>query len=251
MTDKIQLDLRGNRDEVFKKESEGLNSFRFNANVAAVFDDMASRSIPMYRMMYESLVKWAAKAPISNCNRIYDIGCSTGTGICLLANHLQRQCQFIGIDTSIDMLNAAKAKLSEIGNHEIALVHNDAVNYEYEPTSLVILNYTMQFLPISMRERLLQKISDALIPGGILFMSEKLTPEGNSLKKPIEQIYDEYKRSHGYSDIEILEKKKALQDFLIPITEQEHRASLQSVGLTEHETILKWHQFATFIAIKR
>jgi len=246
-----KLDIRGKRDTVFAESKNFATPFEFTKNVSEAFDDMALRSIPLYENLHVVLLEWAKRAPIDRVSRIYDIGCATGTGVNYLARYLETPCQFIGLDTSAHMVALAREKTSLLENHKFTFLCQNASRYSFESCSFVVMNYTLQFLPRDLREGLLRKIYEALTPGGILFLSEKLRFDCPIIQQQIDEIYFTHKRSKNYSECEIQQKKKSLENFLVPITEEEQKSMLKSAGFDFQQVVLKWHQFTSFVAIKR
>jgi len=149
------------------------------------------------------------------------------------------------------MVALAREKTSHLKNHKFTFLCQNASGYSFEPCSLVVMNYTLQFLPHEFRETLLRKIYAALTPGGILFLSEKLRFDCPILQQQIDEIYFSHKRSKNYSECEIQQKKKSLENFLVPVTEEEQKSMLESAGFRAQQTVLKWHQFTSFVAMKQ
>lgn len=254
-SDKLSVDkltLQGDTDRLFA-QGKYPAPFAFNEEVAQVFDDMVSRSVPLYREVAIAVAEWTDRY-YQPGTKIYDIGCSTGTTIDLSARflaHSGKQAQYVGIDTSAPMLQRASAKLAGWKpTHEIELLHTDALNVSYDNASIVIVNYTLQFIPVAQRAALLRKIYNGLRPGGILFLSEKLRSCCPEFHETVTDIYERFKESRGYSRTEIERKKEALDNVLIPLTLDEQSRMLTQAGFNHHEPMIRWHNFTTFIALK-
>lgn len=244
-------------DRLFS-ESVWPKPFEFNDRVARVFDDMASRSIPLYRDVIETSTYW--------CQRFYrpdtwviDIGCSTGTQLELIRRVLRPAPAVFGVDRSEAMIERAREKLggSEETEEDLApdpgavrLVAGDATAVEYPPASVVIVNYTLQFLPVSDRLRLLQALHAALVPGGLLVVSEKVRSETAEFQEVITHRYERFKQQQGYSEMEIARKKEALENVLVSLTHDQQVDALRRAGFRAVETILRWHPFETLVALK-
>lgn len=242
----IEPQLSGTRDRVFTRE-ESMRPFTFNAEVAEAFDDMASRSIPLYREALWLTTQWAREYFIPGTT-IYDIGCSTGTQLELLSRYLP-DCDFIGIDKSVPMIDRAQRKLS--GRERVRFEAADALRVEYRKSSVIIVNYTLQFLPIRQRTQAVQLWFQALVPGGILIVSDKVRSPEPMVHESMTQFYEEFKELNGYSRTEIERKKEALDKVLVPLSAAEEESLLRETGFAHVETLLRWHQFSTFVAIKR
>jgi len=233
-----------NIDEVFLKEIE--KQFQFDEAVASVFDDMLDRSIPFYRENMDLIVKIVNKF-IEDGDSLLDLGCSTASLLLQIERDIQnREFSLIGIDSSEPMLKQAQKKLEAL-NSNISLDFGDILNYDFPKSKVVIMNYTLQFIRPIEREELLRNIQNSISEGGILILTEKIISSDSHFNKKLIDIYYDYKRSKGYSDYEISQKREALENVLVPYTEPENIRLLKRVGFREVETIFKWGNFTTFI----
>ncbi len=236
-----------NRDRVYHQKQETIKRFEFNEAVADVFDDMVNRSIPFYNEIHRLIIDIIEKSFINNSN-IYDLGCSTGSTISLISKLLEKQnVTFYGVDNSAPMLEKCRSKLQQKSN--INLICKDISDVEIENASAVIMNYTLQFISPSKRPSLIQKISDGLKPGGVFILSEKIVSQ--SFDPLVTDLYYNFKRRNGYSELEISQKRDALENVLIPITPKEHITQLKENGFEKVEMIFRWYNFASFLAIKQ
>lgn len=248
-SEKIKLALASNKDNLFDR-SIYPRPFSFNEDVASVFDDMVQRSIPLYTDVSLYLLPWV-QSFYQPLTAIVDIGCSTGTCLHAIGNYLDKKALLLGIDNSAAMIEKASVKLGSLhGKHDIKLLCEDVLNLHFEPASVVIMNYTLQFLPASKRLSLLRKIYDSLKPGGLLFYSEKLRSSHPVVQEMKTLIYEDFKENQGYSKTEIARKKEALENVLVPNTEKEHEQLLKQAGFTHSESVMKWNNFVSMIAIK-
>jgi len=247
------LTLKGDADRLFETGKYPV-PFAFNDEVAQVFDDMVSRSVPLYKEVALLVAEWTNKF-YQPGTTIYDIGCSTGTTIDLAArylSHFDRRANFVGIDTSEPMLARAKSKLAGWSReHQIQLTNINALDMQYSNASVVIVNYTLQFIPVAQRLKLLKNIHDGLVPGGILFLSEKLRSCCPEFHELVTDSYERFKEVRGYSRTEIERKKEALDNVLVPLTLDEQSELLRSAGFNFFEPMIRWHNFTSFIAIKK
>ncbi|MCR8684882.1 carboxy-S-adenosyl-L-methionine synthase CmoA [Campylobacter ureolyticus] len=233
------------KDEIFKQPI--LKQFEFDENVASVFDDMISRSVPFYdvssNLITQILVKYLDSQAF-----IIDLGCSTGA---LLFKLFEKNPKFrlCGVDNSKAMQEIAKNKAKAYGS-KVEFIEADALTFEFNSVNAVILNYTLQFIRPLKRVNFIKKIYDGLEEGGILILSEKLLYEDKKLSKNMIEIYEEYKEKNGYSKYEIAQKRQALENVLIPFSEDENKKLLKDTGFKVIETIFKWGNFASFMAIK-
>ncbi len=240
------------KDKVFSVKQENIAPFEFNENVASVFDDMVQRSIPFYQEIHQ-LIRDLVLRQYKFRGKIVDLGCSTGTTISLLETVLREKSDnvphFVGIDTSAPMLDRARAKCQHVRNAEF--LHLDMTEYDYSGTEVVILNYTLQFLKHSERIGLLKKIYDSLIPGGIILLSEKIQSPQAPMQEIITDLYYDFKRGNGYSELEISQKREALENVLVPVTPKEQLEMLDDAGFDYSEMLFRWYNFASYLGLKK
>ncbi len=223
--------------------------FEFNEEVAGVFDDMISRSIPGY----QTILDLSAKTLLEYVEegQITDIGCSTANLLLYVAAKVKnKNIKLLGIDDSEPMLKIARQKATAY-EANIEFLHADAVSLELPKSNAFVANFTLQFIRPMIRETLVQKIYDSLEDGGIFIFAEKLISEDKKLNKFLIDEYHDYKRNQGYSELEIMRKREALENVLVPYSEDENRALCLKAGFQHVEMLFKWCNFALFIAIKR
>lgn len=244
-----KLKLMGERDRLFLSNRYP-QPFEFNNEVARVFDDMVQRSIPLYSLVTDSACKWASQY-YQKGSAIYDIGCSTGTTIDALSHVILTPSHFIGIDNSEAMISKAEEKLHNFTHpHKIDLICDDVLNVEFKDLSVAIVNYTLQFIPIAKRKTLLKKIYNGMRDGGLLFISEKVASSCPRFQETKTEIYENFKASQGYSNREIARKKEALENVLVPFTESQLVNTIEQVGFSSCESVIKWNNFTSLIALK-
>ena len=234
-------------DKVFTKPIT--KQFEFDEDVAAVFDDMLERSIPFYK----EVIELTCNVICTHANidaKIVDLGCSTANTLLSLHKKSRKAYSLKGVDNSSAMLHLASQKAHAYGA-KIELLEEDITKVILEKEDVIIANYMLQFIRPLQRASFVQKIYDGLSDNGLFIFSEKIVFEDKVLNKQMIDLYYDFKRTQGYSDFEIAQKREALENVLIPYTEEENRAMLKSVGFQIIETIFKWGNFATFIAKKR
>lgn len=234
------------RDQVFSQPSD--RQFAFDEQVAAVFDDMLHRSVPHYDEAM-ALTRYVALAYLQPGGRLYDLGCSTAATLLSIERELAVEAELIGIDNSPSMLEQARRKLQAFAS-KITLVEADVLTYPYDAADVIISNYTLQFIRPPVRETLICRIADAVSREGVFIFSEKVIGEDKRLGKLLIDHYHGFKKAQGYSDYEIMHKREALENVLIPYTERENVEMLQRCGFTHCETIFRWANFATFAATR-
>jgi tRNA (cmo5U34)-methyltransferase len=240
-----------NTDQIFKTKIEKSSDFKFDASVANVFDDMVVRSVPFYieiqRMMTE-LIRDFAKPDTF----VYDLGCSTGTTFLALDPQLDNSVKFAGVDESADMLekcrnNFITAGVTRMFTLETANLNN---NVKIENASVVILCLTLQFIRPINRLRLLQSVYDQLNKGGCIVLVEKILTENYEFNRSFIKYYYDMKRRNNYDEIEISQKREALENVLIPYKLSENSQLLYDAGFSSVETFFKWYNFSGIIAVK-
>jgi len=240
------------KDEVFRGAIEKPSDFKFGENVARVFDDMVNRSVPFYgeiqRMMAELSADHAKEG-----SDVYDLGCSTGTTMVGMDTMVNPSIRFVGVDDSQEMLDKCKSKLLELGfSRDYELRCND-LNQGVKITnaSVVVLCLTLQFVRPMYREKLLENIHKGLNAGGALILVEKILAEDSRFNRDFISYYYNYKRRNNYSELEISQKREALENVLIPYKLSENITLLRDKGFDHCEVFFKWYNFAGIIAIKK
>ena len=233
-------------DKVFEKSIT--KQFEFDEEVASVFDDMLNRSVPFYKEMQKLTINFALNYLEEN-DKVYDLGCSTASTLIELHKHCEHKLNLIGIDNSEAMLARAAKKCKAFGVN-IELKNEDLLNTNYDDAKLIISNYTLQFIRPLQREKLIKKIFDSLNENGIFIFCEKVISHDKTLNKKCIDEYYNFKKTQGYSEYEIAQKREALENVLIPYTEEENKKMILDAGFSHCETLFKWVNFATFIAIK-
>ncbi|MCH2181505.1 MAG: carboxy-S-adenosyl-L-methionine synthase CmoA [Mariniblastus sp.] len=238
-------------DRLFNEINPKLGEFTFDENVAHVFDDMISRSVPLYDDVQRVLPVLASLLdhPVI---RVVDLGCSTGTSLIQLAQALpHRQLELIGVDNSQAMLDKCAEKLSSLDiQPQVELVRADIRDYEPRDASIILMNYTLQFVDLPSRPKLLSRICQSIRPDGFMLVSEKVSHHQVAVDDALVELYFEFKRRNGYSELEIARKREALETVLVPVTVDENGRMFREAGFAEVELLLKWFNFATFVVRK-
>ncbi|MCK5074511.1 MAG: carboxy-S-adenosyl-L-methionine synthase CmoA [Bacteriovoracaceae bacterium] len=239
------------KDKLFLKNPK-IHKFEFNDQVASVFDDMVSRSVPFYNEIHRIILDLSGRILQKN-DLVHDLGCSTGTTIALMDKHMKAQkkpVRFVGVDSSESMLKKCRTKLKRKNVTDVELFHQDICELDMEKSGMVIMNYTLQFIPTHKREKLLKNIHKSLRKNGILIMSEKITSTNRTVNNLLINLYHDFKKRNGYSELEIARKRNALENVLIPIPSSKQLTLLRKAGFKKVEEIFRWYNFACFIGIK-
>jgi len=239
------LNMSG-KDQVFAEPYSKIKSFAFDEKVVAVFPDMIKRSVPGYDTILKGTAMLAMKYVQPNTH-VYDLGTSLGAVSLTVDQALGDQGLTIhAIDTSEPMINGLKKTLSTQTIHNTIKARLEDVDaVEIEGASLVVSNFTLQFMPSEGRQANCQKIYDGLIPGGVFVLSEKLRSSQTMI-----DFYHGYKKINGYSDMEIAQKRQALEDALRPDSLDAWLDRLHAVGFSQIEVWFKAFNFVSMVAIK-
>lgn len=242
-------------DKIYAKGQPNDEPFRFNEAVATVFPDMLRRSIPGYAASIEAIGALAARyvSPATNC---YDLGCSLGAATLAMRQGIRApDCRIIAIDNAPAMVDRCRTIVAEDDAQnqsrtpvEIAL--GDVREADIRNASMVVLNYTLQFLGITDREAMISRIQCGLLPGGLLVLSEKVVDEDAHMEELLVDLHHEHKRRNAYSALEISRKRAALENVLLPETVAAHRERLQRAGFSHSAVWLRNFNFVSIVAIK-
>ncbi len=236
------------RDRVFSRPLSEVRAFEFNETVAAVFRDMISRSVPGYSLLLRMIGLYAGIF-VQPGSRVFDLGCSLGEASLVIADQVEAgACEIIAVDNSEAMIE--KCRQHPVSPNSIEWRCEDIRQTPIGNTSMVVLNLTLQFLPPDERLPLLRNIFEGLNPGGILVLSEKVEFADATESGRMQQLYAGFKKTMGYSDMEISQKRNALENVLIPDTEQQHLQRLQTLGFGEIYQCFRSFNFVSYLAIK-
>lgn len=262
MTTKLSVTVMGNvqqidstrdrvQDRLFDAPRPLESDFSFSREVATVFDDMVSRSVPFYTEMQRMVCELAGDFARPD-TQLYDLGCSTATTLLMLDRFVAPEVSFVGVDNSAPMLEQARAKLGAQGvARKVELICADLhEGPQIENASVVTMVLTLQFLRPLFRHRVLKRIADGLQPGGCLLLVEKITPSDSTLNRLFIKHYYDMKRRNGYSEMEISRKREALENVLIPYRPEENRQMLLEAGFATVDEAFRWYNFCVLIAVK-
>ncbi len=239
------------KDRIFKAKKSVISDFNFKKETAKVFDDMLNRSVPFYEEIQRMIGEMSSDFAEEGTN-IYDLGCSTGNTFLFIDKLVSQDVSFIGIDYSEDMLNKAKQKLKQYGmSRRYDLIHMD-LNEEIPVTnaSVVIVNLALQFIRPLYRKRVLESIAQGINNRGCLILVEKVLSIDSILNRLFIEYYYNFKKRQGYSELEIAQKREALENVLVPYRPEENRTLLLESGFKECDVFFKWYNFCGMLAIK-
>ena len=244
-------------DRVFAEPLESIQRFAFNDDVASVFSDMIERSVPGYRSIVTQTGLLAARfaQPESHC---YDLGCSLGDSAFAMRHQIgklpasaRNAIRIVAVDNSTAMLSRLQHKLEpEQSDVDMQLIEADITELDYSPCSVAVLNFTLQFIPLDKRQLLIDDLARQMLPGGALILSEKIRFDDDIQQRLHTDMYENFKRANGYSDLEISQKRDALENVLIPETLNAHKARLLNAGFSSVEVWFQCFNFLSMVALK-
>lgn len=239
------------KDSIYTQPVGEIEPFKFDETVAKVFPDMIARSVPGYNTIISAIGLLTGKfsQPNSVC---YDLGCSLGAATLSMRNHItEEHCRIIAVDNSQSMLQHCEKLIAQDQSQvDVELHCSDIRDISIENASVVIINFTLQFIPINDRQALLNNIYQGLLPGGILILSEKIKfsdPQQQALQTEMHHLF---KKANGYSDLEISQKRTALENVLLPETFKQHQQRLLNAGFNSAEVWFQYFNFASILALK-
>jgi tRNA (cmo5U34)-methyltransferase len=237
------------KDDIFSRPRDEPGPFRFDAAVARVFPDMVRRSVPAYEQLV-TLSALIGRRFVQPRTSVYDLGCSLGAvTLALLDQVPDRSCKFVAVDSSSEMIVALEDRLREtLHEDRVGALCADAASLPIENASLVVLNLTLQFIPREQRLNLLERIRAGLVPGGALILSEKVRVADSQEQRVLTALHEDYKRAHGYSELEISRKREALEHVLIPEEPELHLERLREAGFTHCMCWFRCLNFVSFLA---
>lgn len=238
-------------DTLFSDPLRAPGPFRFDKDVVSVFPDMIRRSVPGYETVIamSGLLAGRFARPQSH---VYDLGCSLGATTLSMRRHIATpDCKIVAIDNSSAMIARCEELIAlDAGSTEVELREEDVLHSDISNASMVVLNYTLQFVSLGERLGLLQRIADALLPGGILVLSEKVVFPDDSLNQLNVDLHHDFKRAHGYSELEIAGKRDSIENVLVPESIEQHRDRLSRAGFSSSDVWFQCFNFASIVALK-
>ncbi len=242
-------------DKIYADGDAGDEPFRFNAAVAQVFPDMLQRSIPGYAASLEAIGSLAARYVRAGTN-CYDLGCSLGAATLAMRQGIQvPDCKIIAVDNAPAMVERCERIIARddegAGSRTpVEILLGDIRDVTIANATMVVMNYTLQFLDLAGRDALIQRIFDGLLPGGLFLLSEKVVDPDPHMEDLLIDLHHEHKRRNAYSELEISRKRAALENVLVPETVAAHRKRLSQAGFAHSGVWLRYFNFVSIVAIK-
>jgi tRNA (cmo5U34)-methyltransferase len=242
-------------DKIYASNDHGAGPFRFDESVASVFPDMLRRSIPGYAASLEAIGSLAARYVKAGTN-CYDLGCSLGAATLAMRQGIRApDCRIIAVDNSAAMIKGCEAVIakddeSAASQSPVELKLGDIRDTPIDNASIVVMNYTLQFLDLDARDAMIRRIHDGLLDGGLFVLSEKVVDEDPHMEALLIDLHHEHKQRNEYSQLEISRKRAALENVLIPEKVATHRQRLADAGFAHSAVWLRYFNFVSIVAIK-
>lgn len=253
MNDKTPQDKpQDNKDTIYATPLAGGFDFAFDQTVVDVFPDMIKRSVPGYTTIVHMIGQLAQRYAQSATN-CYDLGCSLGASTLSMRHRIQAaDSKIIAVDNSSEMISRCRQVIdADSAEIPVELIKGDILDIDIQNASVCVMNFTLQFVPREKRPSLLQKIYAGMVPGGILIISEKLCFEDAEHQSLMTEMHHYFKKTNGYSDLEIAQKRTALENVLHPETFATHKQRLLDIGFQAPELWFQCFNFSSFIAFKK
>ena len=236
----------GGSDRLFADPGRALVDFAFDTQVAAVFPDMIRRSVPGYETVVPLSGLIAAERVQGGVGtRVYDLGCSLGaTTLAVLDRLGTTPAEIHAIDNAPAMIAEARVRVSD---PRVTFTLADVRALPFAPAAVVLLNYVLQFIPLPDRLPLLTRIHQALLPGGCLLISGKVSADDPAQQALYDSTHLAFKRANGYSELEIAGKRSALERVMPVATERAHHALFAAAGFRTVHTWYRCLNWAAFL----
>ncbi len=235
------------KDRLYQQKRPQIVDFAFDEAVAEVFPDMIRRSVPGFETVIPITGLIAAES-LPEGGVAFDFGCSQGaTTMALLRALGSKPCRIVAVDSSAPMLDRAAANIQD---PRVTFRLQDVRRTDIAGASVLLLNYVLQFIPPADRQALLDRCFKALLPGGLVILSEKIRFSGNADQAWSESLHTAYKKANGYSDLEVSQKRDALERVMIVDTQAEHRQRLEAAGFKAVRTWFRCLNWCSIVAVK-
>ncbi|EST58712.1 carboxy-S-adenosyl-L-methionine synthase CmoA [Proteus hauseri] len=239
------------QDSLFATPIANLGDWRFDEKVAEVFPDMIKRSVPGYSNIISMIGMLAGRFVTPN-SQVYDLGCSLGAATLSMRRNIDATgCKIIGVDNSPAMVERCQRHIDAYkADTPVEIIEGDILNIEINNASMVVLNFTLQFLAPNDRQILLNRIYQGLNPGGVLVLSEKFSFEDKEIGELLFNMHHDFKRANGYSELEISQKRSMLENVMLTDSVETHKTRLHNAGFPHTEVWFQCFNFGSLLAIK-
>jgi len=238
------------RDTIYQNDAP-VSAFVFDDKVATVFADMINRSVPGYASIIGMISSFAERY-VQAGSRCYDLGCSLGAATLAMRHGIVADdVEIVAVDNSAAMIERFEnLLLQDSGRVPVTLQCADILDTPIENASMVVLNFTLQFVPLAQRQMLIERIAAGLRPGGMLVLSEKIHFEDEQLNELFIDLHHRFKEQNGYSKTEISKKRASIENVLVPETLRAHERRILDAGFSSCAVWFQCFNFASMVAVK-
>lgn len=238
------------KDTIYRNV-DPVSAFVFDDKVADVFTDMINRSVPGYATII-AMIGTLAERYVQDNSCCYDLGCSLGAATLAMRQNIKAQaCKIIAVDNSAAMIARCETVLDQDKSPiPVELRCADIADVDITNASLVILNFTLQFVALAQRGALIRKIFAGMRPGAMLILSEKIHFEDEALNSLFIDLHHRFKEQNGYSKTEISRKRAAIENVLVPETLRAHESRIMDAGFASFAVWFQCFNFASMVAVK-
>lgn len=238
-------------DLIYSHQQSQIKDFAFDAQVVEVFPDMISRSVPGYNTIIDTIGRLSQRF-VKNNSQVYDLGCSLGAATLAMRRAIKAEnALIIGVDNSAAMVERCKIHINAFkGQTPVDIIEGNIEDIDITNASMVVLNFTMQFIEPGARQALINKIAAGMNKGGLLLISEKLTDSDMVCHELLTDLHHDFKRANGYSELEIAQKRTALENVMRPDSVETHKTRLSNAGFSHITPWFQCFNFFSLIAIK-
>lgn len=233
----------------------------FDDEVVNVFDDMLDRSIPLYKQVYQLIIEVLKTVLVPNGGTVLDLGVSTANSFTMIEKGIPNSnIAYIGVDSSPAMLVQSKSKFQNASYYggrvqEFCSIQHTGAKHKISLDGLslnvdvTLLSLLLQFVPMEHRQEIVSKIVDRTNVGGVVVLFEKCLGSTMLEESLYTNLYYKYKEESGYSMDSILEKRRSLENVLVPATLQFNIKLLENAGLRTH-VLFSWCNFNLIVGYK-
>lgn len=236
----------------------------FDESVAMCFDDMLTRSIPLYAESVATSIEYLRPHLANYSPTLFDLGCGTGAKIVGIRKLFPSIC-YVGVDNSKEMIDVARIKhpgeefiVGDLRTIPDTLDESAPAWWKGLPFSIglkgkvdaITLMWTMQFIPIEKRQTLLRRCRRILAGTGAMIIAEKCRGQNAISQEAFDRTYRQFKLDHGYSAEEVDAKARALEGVLVPLSAPENKNLIASEGFHVEE-IVGWGPFRVWYCVPR
>lgn len=239
------------RDTLFAAPIARLGDWTFDERVAEVFPDMIQRSVPGYSNII-SMIGMLAERFVQPDTQVYDLGCSLGAATLSVRRNIHVPgCKIISVDNSPAMIERCRRHIDAFrADTPVEVIEADIRDIPIDNASMVVLNFTLQFLEPDERQALLNRIFDGLRPGGAVVLSEKFSFADADVGELLFNMHHDFKRANGYSELEISQKRSMLENVMLTDSVETHKSRLRTAGFEHVELWFQCFNFGSLIALK-